>query len=191
LGSFGIDSSPAIAPGGAIFVGALPSFASLTPSGAVGWTTAQQNSLATPTIAPDGTIYAGNGQTLRALTPGGAVIWSKTLGADPAAFEWVAIGPDGTLYVVDTYDSAAVYAVSPQDGAVKWAFNVGGNYGSAPVVGADGIVYVSLDQTLYALRPDGTQLWAFDVGGACGTPAIGADGTTYVVCGAKLYALGP
>jgi outer membrane protein assembly factor BamB len=102
----------------------------------------------------------------------------------------VAIGPDSTLYVIDTYDGAAVYALSPLDGSTKWALDIGSNRGSAPVVGADGVLYVSLGQMLYALRPNGTQLWTFDVGAACGTPAIGAGGTTYVVCGAKLYALG-
>lgn len=193
LSSVGLDSSPAIAPNGAIFVSTASAFVSVDPNGSIAWNHAfpQQNTLPTPTIAPDGTIYVGDGPTLHALTPAGAELWSATPGADPAILEWVAIGPDGTLYVVDTYDSAAIYALSPQDGSVKWAFNVGGNYAGAPVVGADGIVYVSLDQALYALRPNGTQLWTFDVDAACGTPAIGADGTTYVVCGGKLYALGP
>jgi outer membrane protein assembly factor BamB len=66
----------------------------------------------------------------------------------------------------------------------------GGGHGAPPVVGADGVVYVPLDEGLYAYQADGTELWALN-GGRCGPVAIGADGTTYVVCDSTLYALGP
>jgi outer membrane protein assembly factor BamB len=51
-----------------------------------------------------------------------------------------------------------------------------------PVVGGDGTVYVaSDDRNLYAVRPDGSMLWALPLSGpALNPPTIGADGTLYL-----------
>ena len=54
-----------------------------------------------------------------------------------------------------------IYAVSPGDGAVRWAFDTGTPIRSSPAVDADGHVYVGGgDGNLYVLNPDGTLRFA-------------------------------
>ena len=63
---------------------------------------------------------------------------------------------------------------------------------SSPVLGADGTIYLgSTDCKLYAVKPNGAQLWVFPTGGyVISTPAIGADGTIYVASDdGNLYAI--
>ncbi len=67
-------------------------------------------------------------------------------------------------------------------GHEKWEFvndEDGANAFSAPVVGADGVIYVASDY-LYALNPDGKLKWKLNVEAFNAAPAVGADGTIYV-----------
>lgn len=67
-----------------------------------------------------------------------------------------------------------------------WAVHLpGGGFGVAPVVAADGTIYVAtLGGIVLALDPDGSQKWSVqnqaDPYEIYDTPAIGADGTVYV-----------
>ena len=89
------------------------------------------------------------------------------------------VGPDGTIYAVDVYDT--LYAVSP-DGAVLWTVPDAGSKGVA--VGADGTIYTGNENWIKAFHPDGTEKWTFvqnprafillDV-------AVGPDGNVYGV----------
>jgi hypothetical protein len=66
---------------------------------------------------------------------------------------------------------------------MKWKFKTTWGTSGNPSIGNDGIVYVGSDK-LYALYPNGTLKWSFDlgterwIGHSC--PAISADGTIYV-----------
>ncbi|NIN10723.1 MAG: PQQ-binding-like beta-propeller repeat protein, partial [Gemmatimonadales bacterium] len=64
---------------------------------------------------------------------------------------------------------------SGEPGSVAWLYQTGGRV-SSPAIGADGTVYVeSGDMNFYALNPDGTEKWHFDMYDAFRTsPAIGA-----------------
>jgi outer membrane protein assembly factor BamB len=71
------------------------------------------------------------------------------------------------------------------NGSVKWSLPF--YCFSTPAVGTDGTVYVAVyvpyspNYRLYALNPDGTTKWSFDVGYDTGpsSPVIGPDGTIY------------
>ena len=74
-----------------------------------------------------------------------------------------------------------------QVGRVRWRFQLASQYAShRPVIGADGTIYVyDVGGFLYALNPNGSLRWIFDVnttGGhyELGPPAIGQDGTIYI-----------
>ena len=190
LGNAGVDSSPAITAAGITLSQQSFGLRAIDPDGALLWEQPLQNTVPSPTVGPDGHIYVGNGPELRAFDAGGALLWSVTPGSGPAILAWIAIGPDGTLHVVDPYDGVAIHAVNPENGAVLWSHAKGGHLGAPPVVGADGVVYAALHNSLYAYAPDGTELWTLNKG-QCGPVTIGADGTTYVICGSTLYALGP
>ena len=62
---------------------------------------------------------------------------------------------------------------------------------SAPAIGNDGTVYVSIGSILYAVG-DEEELWSTPLSGepVQASPAIGPDGTVYVATGDKLFAVG-
>ena len=65
---------------------------------------------------------------------------------------------------------------------------------SSPAVAPDGTIYVgSKDNSLYALKNDGTVKWRYDTGDQIvASPAIGSDGTVYVgSADRQLYAINP
>jgi outer membrane protein assembly factor BamB len=78
------------------------------------------------------------------------------------------------------------------DGTLLWTFEVDGNAEAPPSIGADGTIYVGTHgNSLYAINPDGTEKWKFNVGkpvyspefgdskGVLSTPAVARDGTIY------------
>jgi parallel beta-helix repeat protein len=83
--------------------------------------------------------------------------------------------------------------VGPQSPVVKWAVQTStddvGSIWAAPVIGADGTIYIGTapyvgDGKFYAFNPNGTEKWTFqpvDYNVFWGSAAIAADGTVYVV----------
>ncbi len=70
-------------------------------------------------------------------------------------------------------------------GERKWSFDADGWVHSSAALGADGSIYFgSAGNTLYALRPDGTQKWSFNEKGMVplhSSPAVSKDGETVYV----------
>lgn len=123
-----------------------------------------------------------------------------------------AIGRDSTIYF-GSHDNK-LYAVNP-DGTLKWHFAAGdgpvysqsgtpqysGWKGilSSPAIAADGTIYFSsLSNKLFALNPDGTKKWDFDINlsiDVWSSPTVGPDGTIYIGShdnfSGKLYAINP
>ncbi len=53
----------------------------------------------------------------------------------------------------------------PVGNNLKWSFETGGSVDSSPVLDHNGTIYIgSQDKTLYALKPDGTRKWSYDIG---------------------------
>jgi outer membrane protein assembly factor BamB len=81
-------------------------------------------------------------------------------------------------------------------GTLKWRYHTS-NYReiiSSPAIGSDGTIYFgSLNDTLYALNPNGTLKWTYSTNGDIySSPAIGQDGTIYFGSYDNyLYALNP
>ncbi len=109
-----------------------------------------------PAVA-DGKVYARDGRTLYALDAStGAAIW--TFQTDEP-IDWkvspilaggiVYIGTDGSR---DPFEGSSIYAIDAKTGERLWSFRAKDRlYGSAPVV-ADGVVYFSCADVLYALH---------------------------------------
>lgn len=160
-----------------------------------------------PSIGPDGKIYIDNGDgyvtLLHAINPDGTEAWQFHLGENAASS--VVIGTDSTVYIGgSTYISPGsrikLYALNHKTGEEKWRFPREGQPDkfsfdmATPVVGADGNIYVGIpshsygagDGRIYALRPDGTEIWEDPpYVGAFGNspPVIAPDGTLYVGTG--------
>jgi len=136
--------------------------------------------ISNPAIGDDGTVYIGSMDSyFYAMNSDGSLKWRfKTedcIKGPPS------IGDDGTVYI-GSYDGY-LYALYPEDGSLKWKCNVGYGSETNPSIGSDGTIYVG-GRELYAVNPDGTLKWSFDLGSEDyifqSSPAISADGIIYV-----------
>ena len=80
----------------------------------------------------------------------------------------------------------------PTSPTLNWRTNLGWSV-NAPVIAADGTLYVGAGAQLIALSSTGVQRWStWAFGNIASAPAIGADGTVYVVSAAgALVAVNP
>ncbi len=111
-----------------------------------------------------------------------------------------ALGSDGTVYY-GSFDGS-LHAADPDTGADRWTFPTADHIYSSPALARDGqgrtsAVYIgSADGSVYAVRPDGSQLWRYDTGEPVrSSPVVGrapkGDGQIVYVgsSNGKLYAL--
>ncbi len=140
-------------------------------------------------------ILLGMGQALAwAQIPPGTLLWK----ADVAGIQQQscpAMSPDGnTLYVAGSGLTALTTS-----GAVLWTFPVNNWVVESPSVADDGTIYcVDQSSRFYAINPDGTQKWSYDLqiegiygGNFHSTLAIAADGTVFCANSGILLAFGP
>lgn len=144
-----------------------------------------------PVIAADGTIYfACQDGRIYAIDPSGQQKWLYTEAGVP--WSTPAIGANGTLYVHgELGTSAKLVAIDPSvvvsgTPTVRWSLGTGehdiGHYISAPVVGADGTIYVGTTGQLAAVKDAGSSgvvQWTATIGSRFAA-AIDAGGTIYV-----------
>jgi outer membrane protein assembly factor BamB len=178
-------SLPAIGMEGTLFVTSDNRLIALdTATGAVVWSvTIPETQMTLPSIAADnlvfvgglsGTIYAYDGAT-------GTQRWLHN--ADGSAINQIAVGIGGILY---SATERGVYALSEQNGALRWSFASGNSVIS---VGGDGTVYVAAGN-LYAVDGQtGQTKWTFAKTnqplnrGFRTEPTVDTDGTVYAIEG--------
>jgi outer membrane protein assembly factor BamB len=180
-------------------------------SGTVQWTYQTPGPIySCPAVQEDGfIIFGSNDGRVYALNSSGYLVWRRLLVSTgpipPAIFASPAIADDGTIYI-GTVRDPVLYALSPEDGSLRWECKFPGGTGvfASPVVGDDGIIYQTLvrDDRLYAVDPnDGSISWALVLADpnqdwyhpdCCAQipdcrdedgwsePALGPDGTIYV-----------
>ncbi len=149
LGSNGLLVLP-FSGGGFPSAGGL--FALNAATGAIAWQV-HDNTLSGITVSAgvDGTIYLQSlSHKVRALDGAtGADKWEQALAASSRAIP-PTLGSDGTVYVGNGF---ALYALSPNDGSIRWTFLTGGGAVLAsPAVGVDGTVYFGATDGVYAVR---------------------------------------
>lgn len=107
----------------------------------------------------------------------------------PAPFGSPVYDGDGTLL----FASDTLHAVNAATGEQKWEFFVGlSGFGSAaPVLGANGLVYIASVEGLHAIdRRTGKAVWKYPAQSAANaTGAVGKDGTVYAYLGSSFVAL--
>ncbi|MBI2925514.1 MAG: PQQ-binding-like beta-propeller repeat protein [Verrucomicrobia bacterium] len=106
-----------------------------------------------PVLGLDGTIYVADGnQVFWAFSPEGTRKWTFFTGS--SAIPAAAVAEDGTIYL--GAGDGNLYALSPT-GEKLWAFDTmaGNNLYSAPAIGAQGEIYFSALNKLYAVQGSG------------------------------------
>ena len=182
-----INSSPALAADGTIFVGSgSTNFYALNPDGTQKWLLDRNGAWYSPTVAPSGRIYVGSGppeNRLFAINPDtGAVIWTFPTGG--AVTTKPAVRSDGSAIYFGS-DDGYVYAVN-SSGAQLWRFDTGSAVKSSPALSNSGnFVYFGAGSgTFYALRADnGVFVWSnspFPRNAFQSSPVVGPDGSVYV-----------
>jgi outer membrane protein assembly factor BamB len=160
-----------------------------------------------PVIDANGIVYVGASQNFHAYDPDGNPRWTF-----PAknVFDWStpALSPDGTLFVLAEKILYALDTGADPTGRVKWRSNINDEFGSSPVIGLDGTVYVpsgirqGCTGATYAFdptsdSPEAAYRWSLPTGCSTGiSPALGSDGTLFLtdadaVEGGHLYAIDP
>lgn len=172
-----VDSSPARAPDGTLYVGTDPygaagqtpvpvsvSFFAFGPDGSRKWSFPVDDGVeSSPALAEDGTIYFGshNG-SLYAIRDDGAAatrLWEFATAGQITGSP--AVDGMGTIYIGSK--DGNVYALRP-DGSLKWSFATDGPLEASPALGADGVLYIStMNGTLYAIGRPGPDVAVLDL----------------------------
>jgi outer membrane protein assembly factor BamB len=160
--------------------------------GTLKWSRNIGEAVYSPAIGPDGNIYVmDRTYTVRAFSPGGGVLWTFN-DFDNSQFvkrdmgqRTPAIGNDGKIYI----GADGVYALNAASGAELWHVPhrrfPSRECIASPVIASDGTIYCVVGQdSLYAIKPDGSLKWAFgfahDYEMSFSDPSIDADGTVYI-----------
>jgi hypothetical protein len=169
---------------------------SISPGGTLNWTfdtgaIADDSLMAT---GRDGTVYVGGWDSdLRAINTTGALNWKFPMLTTTLSFfssspdtRSVAVGADGTVYAT-SWDT--LHAITP-GGFEKWTSKIG-NLASVAV--GDNMVYAQawVETNLYAIHPNGSQMWKLDLKVGLFALAVGGDGTTYVGTSDGVRAINP
>ncbi len=179
-----IATSPAIAEDGTIYFGTMGTghkIYAVNPDGTEKWQYPTDDKItSSPAIGDDGTIFIGSmDNNLYALYPNGTLRWKFSTGdvikGSPS------IAEDGTIYI-GSHDGY-LYAIYPNNGIMKWRCSIGWGSEVNPSIGIDGTIYIG-GEKLYAVYPNGTRKWAFDLGLdrwiGHSSAAISAEGTIYI-----------
>jgi len=182
---YGLWSSPALGRDGTVYVGYRDRVYAITNNGtSAGLKWAYTNvsidfQYSSPVIGADETIYVQTSKNdkLFAFTPSGSIKWVTDIPDSRGAYGGStspAIGPDGNIYIGDGFE---FYAVNPSGTRLWTNLPSIGEYKMAPVVGADGTVYVLRTWTtnyLQAISRYGTNRWeiAFASGSGGYNPSV-------------------
>lgn len=162
-------------------------FYAVNPDGSQKWAyTFEGNGSSQPAIAHDGTIYVVADGNLYALTPAGTKKWSRAIGGNGGI---PAITANGTIYVRLNEGATNFYAFN-SDGSLNWAKSLNSgtffsypNRGISVAIGGEGTVYVG-GAGLYALTPEGSQLWYINTNSYAGA-VVGSEEAIY--SGGSIY----
>lgn len=134
--------------------------------GTLHWETTLNTTITTyPTLGSDGSLYlSGNDGSVYALDSEGNIRWTFTP-EEPNSFRWggLALDENGILYTGGTFET--VYAIDSENGSEVWRFKARAPIDNVPVVSAERLYVLALDQTLYSLdRATGEYIWEFQTG---------------------------
>jgi parallel beta-helix repeat protein len=198
------NSYPIISSDGIIYFGVSNNFYAVKPDGTIKWNYALAKTYRGSAVSSDGTIYVITGGTktsqLYAFNNDGTVKWNIT--ASGCSNGGIAIGTDGTLYSVLSYNmfasSGYLAAFNPTDGSLIWNYTNVTTFQCTPIISSDGTIYVETTSSggncVYAFNSNGAVKWTYTCYGSImeKSPVIGADGKLYIGdSSGNVYAINP
>jgi outer membrane protein assembly factor BamB len=169
----GLGSGVAVANGLAYSPGGVgaPSLLGVNAyNGKIVWRTPTLG-LSTPAVQ-NGVAYESSNDLFALEASTGNYLWEY-----PVYSTIVPTVAGSTVYTVSGYENASIYALKADTGALLWQYPTSSL--GALLAAANGVVYVSLDESANALDgATGSLLWTFPVG-ASGSPVI-ANGMLYI-----------
>jgi outer membrane protein assembly factor BamB len=146
-----------------------------------------------PVVVADSVIVIGDlTSQVFGISRQDSVLWVDTL-PSPLRYFAPSVAGDGRTVYLPTRDGPVV-AMDGLTGAIHWVWD-GWGAPLAPIVDADGAIYVQTFGTLVALEPDGSVRWRADSlnayygVNALGAPALAGGGVLYVACQTDLCAV--
>ena len=209
----GHPSSPMLGPDGTVYIffgsgcDGATHVQAISSDGVLEWDKRLRNIVS---IDSNGTLYVGRETVspnyrlnISALNPDGSVKWDYPLTDSYWTYgsvEGAAIASDGTVYIsycnsrkdgYSYYYRSRLLALYP-DGTYKWSFNTsnGQRIPSSPAVDANGTVYISGSNHLYALNSDGSIKKECSEGRSASFLAIGTHESLYFVKYDSIICLG-
>ncbi len=198
-------SSPVIAADGTVYIGVFRAYHAISKNettspkpiftGCAFTTCRNERVFSTAAIGSDGIVYVGGNQGgVYAIDPNvpEQPKWSLRIdqeisGSSPA------IDKNGMLYInfniytssrerLYTFNAFNTASAVSSSAKPKWSSSKTNEARYAPVIGADGTIYVgSEDGNLYAFTPEGDSKWVYSAGYSIdSSPVIGADETIYI-----------
>jgi outer membrane protein assembly factor BamB len=150
-----VRSSPVVGPDGTIYFGSNDGYVyAVTATGEDVWDTEVEGLIQSELLWTDshGLFVLSSSKFLSRLDPlTGDELWATKVGG--ATLSSPRQGPDGTIYGATT--SGEVWAVDPEDGAIKWTMQVspeGKELRGTVLVVEDRLYVGSVDRNFYALR---------------------------------------
>ena len=201
-------TSPVIGEDGTIYLGTSNEgyLYAFYPNGTIKWQykLVSDFTYSSPAIGNDGTIYLGDHMGyFYAIYPNGTKRWNIHLPDNEYIPNSPSIADDGTIYVVSQSSNPGypsfLNAINPNDGSVKWKYQMISSFYVNPSLGDDGTIYINCggypyySPILYAINADGTKKWtrSVDYFDRYSDPIISADGTIYVATSNHIFAFNP
>ena len=177
----GSATSVSIGGDGTLYFGDAKYLYAVYPNGTLRWKYEAQGWIpTTPAIDNDGVVYFGTfefhsaldpqdsfvGACLYSVLPNGTLNWRYNTSG--VIFSSPVIGEDGAIYVGSAgnlVDNNGGLFVLNSDGTLRWSLYTGAGVYSSPAIGSDGTIYVTnVENTVFAVRPDGTTKWRHMLG---------------------------
>lgn len=170
-------------PGGVVY---YPSesdvlYARLIDDGSEVWTVPSAEAIVSPpSLDALGRLFvtsAGDGDVRAHVTSNGDTHWSTPIGTAQGH----APVENGRVYATAI---GSLYCLDAVTGEVIWEFENGETNSAAPAIGHDGTVYFAdacCQKSLFAVSPDGVELWTYSLNGQVKYPPIvDGKGTIYI-----------
>jgi sugar lactone lactonase YvrE len=139
--------------------------------------------ISSPAMDSNGVIYFTCDGVLFAITENRQILWAYNYLASGMAgpsIDIPVITPENKILLISRPNNQLL--CFNNDGTLAWTYNSVGDLSYSPAVDLEGNIFLTNNEELMSLTPDGTERWIYDFGNifVISSPVISADGTIYL-----------